>query len=108
VVQENAVKNQERKENVEEKRKLENQEKENEQKDVENIDVKVRVKEAAVANVIDLKEKKQGGAYEQYGSNIADTPSYSTPNASKLPWATGPGSFKRQINCQDNYNHYKK
>ena len=52
--------------------------------------------------------KLRGGAYEQYGSNIADTPSYSTPNASSLPWATGPGSFKRQINCQDNYNHYKK
>ena len=52
--------------------------------------------------------KLRGGAYAQYGSNIADTPSYSTSNASSLPWATGPGSFKRQINCQDNYNHYKK
>ena len=49
----------------------------------------------------------RGGAYSQYMSNVPDTPSYSTPNPSKLPWATGPGSFNRQINCRDNYNHYK-
>jgi hypothetical protein len=49
----------------------------------------------------------RGGAYSQYMSNVPDTPSYSTPNPSKLPWATGPGSFNRQINCKDNYNHYK-
>jgi len=52
--------------------------------------------------------KIKGGAYSQYGSNIPSTPSYSSPNPSSLPWATGPGSFKRQMNCTDNYNHYKK
>ena len=51
--------------------------------------------------------KIRGGAYSQYMSNIPDTPSYSSPNPSSLPWATGPGSFKRQTNCRDNYNHYK-
>jgi hypothetical protein len=24
-----------------------------------------------------------------------------------MPWATGPGSISRQMNCRDNYNHYK-
>ena len=33
-------------------------------------------------------------------------PSYKCPNPGPLPWATGPLSKKRQINCQDNYNHY--
>ena len=51
--------------------------------------------------------KIRGGAYSQYMSNIPDTPSYSSPNPSSSPWATGPGSFKRQTNCRDNYNHYK-
>jgi len=50
----------------------------------------------------------RGGAYSQYMSNVPDTPSYSTPNPSSLKWATGPGSFKRQMNCNDNYNHFKK
>ena len=54
-----------------------------------------------------LSRKQRGGKYQQYGSNIANTPSYSTPLPSSLPWATGPGSFARQINCTDNYNHYK-
>ena len=45
--------------------------------------------------------------YKQFGSNIPNTPSHSTPSPSGLPWATGPGSFARQINCRDNYNHYK-
>ena len=52
--------------------------------------------------------KIRGGAYSQYMSNIPDTPSHSSPNPSSLPWATGPGSFKRQMNCNDNYNHFKK
>uniref|UniRef100_A0A6C0JFK9 Uncharacterized protein n=1 Tax=viral metagenome TaxID=1070528 RepID=A0A6C0JFK9_9ZZZZ len=51
---------------------------------------------------------KKGGSYSQYGSNIATTPSYSSPNPSSMPWATGPGSISRQINCRDNYNHFKK
>ena len=54
------------------------------------------------------RRKFRGGAYSQYMSNIPDTPSYSSPNPSSSPWATGPGSFKRQMNCNDNYNHYKK
>ena len=54
-----------------------------------------------------LSRKQRGGKYQQFGSNIANTPSYSTPMPSSLPWATGPGSFARQINCTDNYNHYK-
>ena len=52
--------------------------------------------------------KIRGGAYSQYMSNVPDTPSYSSPNPSSSPWATGPGSFKREMNCNDNYNHYKK
>ena len=54
-----------------------------------------------------LRRRQRGGRYEQFGSNIPNTPSYSTPSPSGLPWATGPGSFARQINCRDNYNHYK-
>ena len=54
-----------------------------------------------------LTRKQRGGMYKQFGSNIPNTPSYSTPSPSGLPWATGPGSFARQINCRDNYNHYK-
>ncbi len=54
-----------------------------------------------------LNRRQRGGKYQQFGSNIATTPSYSTPMPSSLPWATGPGSFARQINCTDNYNHYK-
>ena len=55
-----------------------------------------------------LSRRQRGGKYAQFGSNIPITPSYSTPNPSGLPWATGPGSFARQINCRDNYNHFKK
>jgi len=53
------------------------------------------------------KRKQGGGSYSQYGSNIPITPSYSSPNPSSMPWATGPGSISRQMNCRDNYNHYK-
>lgn len=53
------------------------------------------------------RKRKQGGGYSQYGSNIPITPSYSSPNPSSMPWATGPGSISRQMNCRDNYNHYK-
>lgn len=54
-----------------------------------------------------LNRRQRGGKYKQFGSNVANTPSYSTPMPSSLPWSTGPGSFGRQINCTDNYNHYK-
>ena len=54
-----------------------------------------------------LSRRQRGGKYAQFASNIPITPSYSAPNPSELPWATGPGSFARQINCRDNYNHYK-
>jgi hypothetical protein len=53
------------------------------------------------------KRKQGGGSYSQYGSNIPITPSYSSPHPSSMPWATGPGSISRQMNCRDNYNHYK-
>jgi len=55
------------------------------------------------------RKRQRGGSYSQYGSNVPNTPSYSTPNPSgSIRWATGPGSFKRQLNCRDNYNHYNK
>ena len=53
------------------------------------------------------KKKQGGGSYSQYGSNIPITPSFSSPNPSSMPWATGPVSISRQMNCRDNYNHYK-
>ena len=53
------------------------------------------------------KRKKMKGGYHQYGSNNPMTPGYASPApAGKLPWATGPLSKARQINCQDNYNHF--
>ena len=55
-----------------------------------------------------LSRKQRGGKYQQFGSNIPNTPSYSSSFPTSLPWATGPGSFTRQINCRDNYNHFKK
>ena len=48
----------------------------------------------------------QKGGYHQYGSNIPDTAGFANPNPGPLPWATGPGSYTRQINCEDNYNHF--
>ena len=54
-------------------------------------------------------KRQKGGSYRQYGSGVAVTPSYSSPNTGgNLPWATGPVSHVRQINCRDNYNHFKK
>lgn len=53
------------------------------------------------------KKKQGGGSYSQYGSNIPITPSFGSPNPSSMPWATGPVSISRQMNCRDNYNHYK-
>ena len=55
-----------------------------------------------------LSRRQRGGMYKQFGSNVAVTPSYTAPFPSALPWATGPLSHARQINCQDNYNHFKK
>ncbi len=55
-----------------------------------------------------LSRKQRGGKYQQFGSNIPNTPSYSSSFPTSLPWATGPGSFTRQINCRGNYNHFKK
>ena len=55
-----------------------------------------------------LSRRQRGGMYKQFGSNVAVTPSYTSPFPSALPWATGPLSHARQINCQDNYNHFKK
>ena len=50
--------------------------------------------------------KKMKGGYHQYGSNNPMTPGYASPKPGPLPWATGPLSKARQINCQDNYNHF--
>ncbi len=52
------------------------------------------------------KRKTMKGGYTQYGSNKPMTPGYASPKPGPLPWATGPLSKSRQINCQDNYNHY--
>jgi hypothetical protein len=47
--------------------------------------------------------RKKSRRKKQRGGN------YSTPNPSSMPWATGPGSFKKTTqDCKDNYNHYQK
>ena len=46
------------------------------------------------------KGRKQRGGYSQYGNNVANTPSHSTPDTrGPMPWATGPVSFRRTNNC---------
>jgi len=46
------------------------------------------------------RRKMKGGRYQQYGSNVPNTPSYSAPyTAGPMPWATGPVGINRQINC---------
>ena len=50
--------------------------------------------------------KKMKGGYAQFASNDPMTPGFSSPKPGPLPWDTGPLSKSRQINCQDNYNHY--
>jgi len=46
------------------------------------------------------RRKQRGGAYRQFGSNVPNTPSYSSPDTSgSMPWATGPVSMTRKINC---------
>ena len=69
--------------------------------------------DAGVTNCTDTEgysikggRKKMRGGYHQYGSNNPMTPGYASPKAGPLPWDTGPLSKARQINCQDNYNHY--
>ena len=52
------------------------------------------------------KRKKMKGGYSQFASNDPNTPGYSTPKVGPLPWATGPLSKTRHINCQNDYNHY--
>jgi len=52
------------------------------------------------------QRSKMKGGYHQYGSNNPMTPGYASPKPGPLPWATGPLSKARQINCQDNYNHF--
>jgi len=54
------------------------------------------------------KRKTMKGGYAQYGSNKPMTPGYASPKPGPLPWATGPLSKARQINCQDNYNHFTR
>ncbi len=46
------------------------------------------------------RKRMKGGRYQQYGSNVPNTPSYSAPyTAGPMPWATGPVGINRQINC---------
>ena len=46
------------------------------------------------------RRRMKGGRYQQYGSNVPNTPSYSAPyTAGPMPWATGPVGINRQINC---------
>ena len=52
------------------------------------------------------KRKTMKGGYSQFASNDPMTPGFSSPKPGRLPWATGPLSKARQINCQDNYDHY--
>jgi len=52
------------------------------------------------------KRLTQRGGYHQFGSNNPSTPGFASPKVSARPWATGPLSKSRQINCGDNYNHY--
>lgn len=52
------------------------------------------------------KRKTMKGGYAQFASNDPMTPGFSSPKSGPLPWATGPLSKSRQINCQNNYNHY--
>ena len=52
--------------------------------------------------------KRQRGGYNQWMSNVAYTPSYSTggnlsPNMSAL---ANPAPYKLTNNCVDNYNHF--
>ena len=44
--------------------------------------------------------RKQRGGYSQYGNNVANTPSHSSPDTrGPMPWATGPVSIRRTNNC---------
>jgi len=46
------------------------------------------------------RSRKQRGGYSQYGNNVANTPSHSSPDTrGPMPWATGPVSFRRTNNC---------
>ena len=52
------------------------------------------------------RRTKQRGGYAQWMSNIPSTPGFASPNPGPLPWATGPLSHTRQINCNNNYDHF--
>ena len=46
------------------------------------------------------RKRMKGGRYQQYGSNVPNTPSYSAPyTAGPMPWATGPVGINRKMNC---------
>jgi len=46
------------------------------------------------------RKRMKGGRYQQYGSNVPNTPSYSSPyTAGPMPWATGPVGINRKMNC---------
>ena len=52
--------------------------------------------------------RRQRGGYSQYGNNVANTPSYSTPGgAAPYGAAASPPTRTETNNCRDNYNHYK-
>lgn len=46
------------------------------------------------------RKRMKGGRYQQYGSNVPNTPSYSAPyTTGPMPWATGPVGINRKMNC---------
>ena len=46
------------------------------------------------------RKRMKGGRYQQYGSNVPNTPSYSAPyTAGPMPWATGPVGINRKMKC---------
>ena len=55
-----------------------------------------------------VRRRRQQGGYKQYGSNQANTPSYSISTSSKTSALTNPPPIERTDNCRDFYNHYSK
>lgn len=46
------------------------------------------------------RKRMKGGRYQQYGSNVPNTPSHSAPyTTGPMPWATGPVGINRKMNC---------
>ena len=50
----------------------------------------------------------RGGGYSQFGSNVANTPLYSTGGAVSQSAMATPPAYTSADNCNDNYNHYRR